>query len=115
MTGEKSIRSTAPALLEHEVDVHSSPPQGARPAASAATPPMPSRWKMAVVVWLAIYPCLTFLLWLAGPRIASWALPLRTLALTALLVPLMVFLLLPAVQRLLAPWLRPRRPSNAER
>jgi|Tabmets5t2r1_1033131.scaffolds.fasta_scaffold03267_5 antibiotic biosynthesis monooxygenase (ABM) superfamily enzyme len=62
---------------------------------------------MAVVVWLAIYPSLTFLLWLVGPRIASWALPLRTLALTAVLVPLMVYMLLPAVQRLLAPWLRP--------
>jgi antibiotic biosynthesis monooxygenase (ABM) superfamily enzyme len=115
MTGEKSSRSAAPALLENEPDVNSSPPQGARRAASPATPPMPPRWKMVVVVWLAIYPCLTFLLWLAGPRIASWALPLRTLALTALLVPLMVFLLLPGVQRLLAPWLRPRRPSNAER
>jgi antibiotic biosynthesis monooxygenase (ABM) superfamily enzyme len=115
MTGEESSRSAAPTLPDHEVDVHSSPPQGARPAASPATPPMPPRWKMVVVVWLAIYPCLTFLLWLAGPRIASWALPLRTLALTALLVPLMVFLLLPAVQRLLAPWLRPRRPSSAGR
>jgi uncharacterized protein len=69
---------------------------------------MPPRWKMAVVVWLAIFPALTFLLWLAGPKIASWPLPLRTLTLTAALVPLMVFLLLPAVQRLLAPWLRGR-------
>jgi hypothetical protein len=41
---------------------------------------MPPRWKGAVVVWLAIYPCLTFLPWLAGPMIASWALPLRTSA-----------------------------------
>jgi antibiotic biosynthesis monooxygenase (ABM) superfamily enzyme len=67
------------------------------------------------VVWLAIYPSITFLLWLAGPTIASWALPLRTFALTAVLVPLMVFLLLPAIQRLLAPWLQPRAPSNVER
>jgi antibiotic biosynthesis monooxygenase (ABM) superfamily enzyme len=74
--------------------------------APAPRPAMPPRWKMVVVVWLAIYPALTFLLWLVGPRIASWALPLRTLTLTAALVPLMVFLLLPAVQHLLAPWLR---------
>jgi antibiotic biosynthesis monooxygenase (ABM) superfamily enzyme len=67
------------------------------------------------MVWLAIYPTLTLLLWLAGPRIASWALPLRTLALTAVLVPLMVFLLIPSIQRLLAPWLQPRRPSSSER
>jgi antibiotic biosynthesis monooxygenase (ABM) superfamily enzyme len=76
---------------------------------------MPPRWKTAVVVWLAIYPSITFLLWLAGPRIASWPLALRTLAITAVLVPLMVFLLLPAIQRLLAWWLRPRRGTNAER
>jgi uncharacterized protein len=88
------------------------PGQDTHPAAPPAVPP---RWKMAVVVWLAIYPTLTFLLWLAGPTIASWALALRTLTLTAVLVPLMVFLLLPAIQRLLAPWLRPRRPSNFER
>jgi antibiotic biosynthesis monooxygenase (ABM) superfamily enzyme len=67
---------------------------------------MPPRWKMAVVVWLAIYPPLTLALWLAGPTIRDWPVPLRTLALTAVLVPLMVFVLMPAVQRLLAPWLR---------
>jgi hypothetical protein len=30
---------------------------------------MPPRWKTAVVVWLAIYPCTTFVLWLVGPKI----------------------------------------------
>jgi antibiotic biosynthesis monooxygenase (ABM) superfamily enzyme len=63
---------------------------------------------MTVVVWLAIYPAITFLLWLIGPQIASWPLPLRTLLVTAVLVPVMVFVLLPVIQRLLAPWLRPR-------
>jgi antibiotic biosynthesis monooxygenase (ABM) superfamily enzyme len=86
-----------------------------RPTAPPGALAMPPRWKTAVLIWLAIYPSITFLLWLAGPRIASWPLALRTLALTAVLVPLMVFLLIPAFQRLLAPWLRPRRPSNAER
>jgi uncharacterized protein len=85
------------------------------PTASPRGPAIPPRWKTAVLVWLAIYPSITFLLWLAGPRIAGWPLALRTLALTAVLVPLMVFLLLPAIQRLLGPWLRPRRPSNAGR
>jgi antibiotic biosynthesis monooxygenase (ABM) superfamily enzyme len=70
---------------------------------------------MAVVIWLAIYPTITFLLWLAGPSMASWALPLRTLSITAVLVPLMVFLLIPAIQRLLAPWLRPHRPIDSNR
>jgi uncharacterized protein len=69
-------------------------------------PPAPPRWKFAVVVWLAIYPSLTLLLWLAGPAVVDWPLALRTLVLTALLVPWMVFIMLPALQRLMAPWLR---------
>lgn len=68
---------------------------------------MPPRWKSAVLVWLAIYPTITLVLWLAGPSIAGWPLALRTLAITAVVVPLMVYLLMPAFQRLLKPWLRP--------
>jgi uncharacterized protein len=61
-----------------------------------------------VVVWLAIYPTITFVLWVAGPEIASWPLPLRTFLITGAVVPLMVFVLLPVIQRLLASWLKPR-------
>jgi antibiotic biosynthesis monooxygenase (ABM) superfamily enzyme len=67
---------------------------------------MPPRWKTAFVVWLAIYPTITVVLWLAGPRIAGWPLAVRTLVITAVVVPLMVYLLMPAFQRLLRPWLR---------
>jgi antibiotic biosynthesis monooxygenase (ABM) superfamily enzyme len=66
---------------------------------------VPPRWKFAVVVWLAIYPSLTLLVWLVGPKVAHWPFELRTL-LFAVLVPWMVFLALPALQRLLRPWLR---------
>jgi antibiotic biosynthesis monooxygenase (ABM) superfamily enzyme len=71
---------------------------------------MPPRWKTAVVVWLAIYPSITLLLWLVGPAIQGWPLALRTLVITVGVVPLMVYLLVPAAQRLLAPWLR--RPTG---
>jgi antibiotic biosynthesis monooxygenase (ABM) superfamily enzyme len=81
----------------------STPPQQAH---ATAPPAMPPRWKTAVVVWLAIYPSITFVLWLAGPKIQGWPLAVRTLAITAVVVPLMVFVLLPGLQRLLAPWLR---------
>jgi antibiotic biosynthesis monooxygenase (ABM) superfamily enzyme len=67
---------------------------------------MPPRWKTAVVVWVAIYPSITLVLWVAGPRMQSWPLALRTLVITAFVVPLMVYLLLPVLQRLLGPWLR---------
>jgi antibiotic biosynthesis monooxygenase (ABM) superfamily enzyme len=79
---------------------------GAQPAAVKAPPcAPPSRHRMAVIVWLAIYPTITLLLAIGGSAIAEWPLPFRTLALTLVAVPLMVFVLLPRLQRLLAPWL----------
>ena len=70
---------------------------------------MPPRWKTAFVVWVAIYPSITLVLWLAGPRMQSWPLAVRTLAITALVVPLMVYLLLPVLQHLLGPGYADRR------
>ncbi len=68
-------------------------------------PSPPPRHRMALIVWLAIYPTITLLLALGGDAMAAWPLPLRTLALTLTAVPLMVFVLLPQLQRALAPWL----------
>ena len=76
-------------------------------ATSVKPPPCapPPRHRMAVIVWLAIYPTITLLLALGGSAIAEWPLPVRTLALTLIAVPLMVFVLLPRLQKLLSPWL----------
>jgi antibiotic biosynthesis monooxygenase (ABM) superfamily enzyme len=71
---------------------------------------MPPRWKTAVVVWLAIYPSITLILWLLGPTIQGLPLAVRTLVITVPLVPLMTFVVVPVVQRLLAPWLS--RPAD---
>jgi antibiotic biosynthesis monooxygenase (ABM) superfamily enzyme len=73
---------------------------------AATRPSAPPRRRQALLVWLAIYPTITLLLELGGPLINDWPLPLRTLALTATAVPLMVFVLLPALQRAFAGWLR---------
>ena len=67
---------------------------------------MPPRWKTAVLVWLAIRSSITLILWLVGPKIQGWPLAVRTFVITAGVVPLMVFLLVPAFQRLLGPSLR---------
>lgn len=75
----------------------------AQPAVTAPKPP--PRHRMAILVWIAIYPTITVLLALGGDAVASWPLPLRTLALTAVAVPLMVFILLPRLQHVLRPWL----------
>jgi antibiotic biosynthesis monooxygenase (ABM) superfamily enzyme len=76
-----------------------------RRAGTARPAGPPRRHRFALLVWLAIYPTITLLLELGGPVINEWPLPLRTLALTATAVPLMVFVLLPALQRVFGSWL----------
>ncbi|MCC7501198.1 MAG: hypothetical protein IT229_01625 [Flavobacteriales bacterium] len=66
----------------------------------------PPRWKSAVLIWLAIYPSITLFMLLFGEHLARLPIPIGTLVLTAVLVPLMVFVLLPRLQTLFAGWLR---------
>ncbi|WZH52521.1 MAG: hypothetical protein PIR53_00625 [Nocardioides alkalitolerans] len=66
----------------------------------------PRRWKTAVASWLAVYPLITLLLWLLRPLVGNQALPVQTLVLTLLMVPLSTFVTMPLVARLLGRWLR---------
>lgn len=66
----------------------------------------PRRYKQGVLTWLAIYPTITLALWLFEPLgLLGLPLPLRTLVLTGVLVPTMVFVLMPALTRLFGRWL----------
>lgn len=65
----------------------------------------PPRWKTAIVVWIAIYPSITVLSWLAGPWLVTLPLMLRTMVVTGILVPLLVFVLLPFLHKALRRWL----------
>jgi uncharacterized protein len=69
-------------------------------------PHAPARYRIAILTWIGIYPALTFTLWLFGLLgLANLPLPLRTLVLTAVLVPAMVYGLMPTLTRLFARWL----------
>lgn len=66
----------------------------------------PKKWKMAIIIWIAIYPTITILFTLLGkPLMQINPLPLRTLAITLLVVPLMVFVLIPILQKIFGKWL----------
>ncbi len=65
----------------------------------------PPKWKFAIMVWIAIYPTITFVSFLIGDTIKNRPLPLKTLLMTGILVPLMVFVLLPLLRKLLGDWL----------
>ena len=69
------------------------------------TPPVPpKKWKTALVIWIAIYPTLTLLIALFGEHLLLLPLPLRTLVMTAVLVPLLVFVLVPALHKVFGGW-----------
>jgi len=65
----------------------------------------PAKWKTAVLIWLAIYPSINFLFFFMGDFLESLPPLLRTLVLTGILVPLMVFVLLPFLQKTFKSWL----------
>jgi uncharacterized protein len=70
----------------------------------------PPRHRVAVVTWLGIYPTITLVLaTVESLGLRSLALPLRTLAVTLVVVPTMVFVVAPALTRLFAGWLRADR------
>ena len=63
------------------------------------------RHKQALLVWLSIYPLITFLYTLTGSMLADLTLPLKTLVLTLIAVPVMSYGMLPLLNRLLSGWL----------
>ena len=65
----------------------------------------PTKWKFAVMVWIAIYPAITVLTFLIGDSINNLPLPIKTLIMTGILVSLMIFVLLPLLRKLLGNWL----------
>lgn len=65
----------------------------------------PKRWKVAVLTFVGIYPLLLLTLGLLGPVVAPLPFPVRTAAIAGLLVPLMVFVVMPALAGLFRPWL----------
>ncbi len=57
--------------------------------------------KTAIIVWVAIYPTITLIQYLFGDILNKLPLVFRTLILTLVLVPSMVYLLIPFWTRLL--------------
>jgi antibiotic biosynthesis monooxygenase (ABM) superfamily enzyme len=66
----------------------------------------PKKWKMAILIWIAIYPTVTIIAILFGSLFEKIALlPLRTLASTLIVVPIAVYAIVPALQKVLNKWL----------
>lgn len=65
----------------------------------------PPKWKMAVVTFCAIWPISILFDGLVAPSILGWPLPVRAAVFPLALVPLLTFLIMPNLSRLLRHWL----------
>jgi antibiotic biosynthesis monooxygenase (ABM) superfamily enzyme len=65
----------------------------------------PPRHKMALLTWPGAWALITLILWALGPAMATWPLPLRTLAISALMVVGLTWAVIPFLTRSFAGWL----------
>jgi hypothetical protein len=70
------------------------------------TPPPPP-YKMALVTWLTIFPLITLVVVALGPLLDGLPLVARLAITTAVTVPIMTWLVMPRITRLLRGWLYP--------
>ena len=77
-----------------------------------APPGLAPRLKRTALIWLAVYPTVLAVVGLLGPRTRHWSLPLRVMASTLNIVPIVVNVSAPLVEALLSAvlrsWLRVR-------
>ncbi|WP_224404043.1 hypothetical protein [Pseudonocardia sp. ICBG1034] len=74
----------------------------------------PSRLRMTLLIWIALFPIALVMNHLVMPLLDEWPVLLRTLLLTGVLVPAVVLVTLPLLNRLLAAWAlwhQPRTPD----
>jgi antibiotic biosynthesis monooxygenase (ABM) superfamily enzyme len=69
--------------------------------------PPPPPYKMALLTWITIFPLITLVVLILGPLIDGLALVPRLAITTAVTVPIMTWLVMPRVTRLLRSWLYP--------
>lgn len=77
------------------------------PGEGAMVPP--PRWKMALVTLIGIYPPVVALLALVVPRVEAWPLLARAAVIPLVLVPLLTYVIMPLLSRLLRLWLYPHK------
>lgn len=67
----------------------------------------PDRHRLAILTWTVVYPVLTVLLYMSEPLVTQLILPLRTLVLSGILVPFLVYVGMPVATRRFDRWLHP--------
>lgn len=68
-------------------------------AVPSAHPPVPIRWRLALLNFVAVYPLITLLIYIIFPITDGWAIWQRTLLLAPIMIVAMVFGIAPRIQR----------------
>jgi antibiotic biosynthesis monooxygenase (ABM) superfamily enzyme len=76
--------------------------------------PPPPRHKIVVLTWLAIYPLITAVFFFIGNSLQQLPLGFRTLIVTAIIVPVMLYVVMPLMTPLFGKWLYPKESGEAE-
>lgn len=104
--------SSAQGIVEHArterrtgIEGWFDPPQERTVEEARPTPP---RWKQAVTIWLVFFPLSLLSAIVAGRLLGDVSVVLRTFVTTVCLTPLMTYVALPRITRLLEWWLHGR-------
>ena len=73
------------------------------PAVSHPPRPRGGKHRLALLTWAGVYPLLTVIALLLEPLLDGQPLPLRTFATSAVMVPAMVYALMPLIRRFALP------------
>ncbi|CAI3957340.1 antibiotic biosynthesis monooxygenase [Alteromonas macleodii] len=76
------------------------------PSTNPITPP--PRYKMSLISWLALYPAVPLIFWLFESWLIEFPMFIRTFMVTALVIVLMTYLLMPFMTKRFAFWLYPK-------
>lgn len=68
----------------------------------------PPRYKIAILTWVAISPLIVGVIYLLRPLIGRLPLPIQIPIVAALVVPLMIWVIMPLLTRAFRGWLFPR-------
>ncbi len=71
----------------------------------------PPRIRMAIVTWMGIFPTVSVVLWFIAPLLSGLPFLLRTGLMTALVVVVMTWGVMPRLTKFMRGWLNPARPK----
>ncbi|MEA5457047.1 hypothetical protein SPF06_20170 [Sinomonas sp. JGH33] len=75
-------------------------PSAPQPQPVPAAPAPPNIHERALIIWSSIFPLVAIGLWVFGPLMAGWHPVLRAFALTIVIVPTAVYLVVPRFTKL---------------